>query len=113
MRKKKKVAKSLKTYLKQGDELYAVNEPICVDTYCGYRDNEHPRSFLWRGKQYEVLRAIASWRVEQNEPPRFRAEYYRLETVDGIIFDCKYEATAERWVLVGTELDQESWPKIN
>jgi hypothetical protein len=110
MRKKKKIAKSIKTYLKQGDELYTVNEPIAVDTYCGYQDNEHPRTFIWRGKRYIVFRAIASWRVEENEHPGTRAMYYRIETKDGIIFDCRYEELTERWILVGTELEQESWP---
>jgi len=113
MRKKKKIAKSLKTYLKQGDELYMVNEPICVDTYCGYRDNEHPRSFLWRGKRYEILRALASWRVEQKEKPWHQAMYYRIETTEGIVFDCRYEELSERWILVGTELEQDKWPKTD
>jgi hypothetical protein len=111
MRKKKKVSKQIKNYLKQGDDLYAVNEPISVITYCGYRDNEHPQSFIWRRKRYEVLRAIASWRVEENEPPGKRATFYRIETGDGIIFDIRYEETAERWVIVGTELNQDTWPK--
>jgi hypothetical protein len=111
MRKKKKVLKQIKKYLKQGDELYAVNEPIAVVTYCGYRDNEHPQTFLWRGKRYEVLRAIASWNVEENGLPEKRAMYYRIETADTIIFDIRYEETTERWILVGTELDQETWPK--
>jgi len=110
MRKKKKVAKEIKNYLKQGDELFAVNEPISIDTYCGYRDNEHPRTFIWRGKQYIVFRAIASWRVEESEKPWCRAMYYRIETTAGIIFDCRYEDLTERWILVGTELEQKSWP---
>jgi|WetSurMetagenome_2_1015567.scaffolds.fasta_scaffold663250_1 hypothetical protein len=111
MRKKKKVLKQIKNYLKQGDELYVVNEPIVVVTYCGYRDNEHPQSFLWRGNRYQVLRAIASWRVEENEVPGKRAMFYRIETSESIIFDIRYEETAERWVLVATELNQETWPK--
>lgn len=113
MRKKKKDFKQIKKYLKQGDELYVVNEPISVTTYCGYRDNEHPQSFLWRGKRYEVLRAIASWRVEENIPFGKPAMYYRIETTEGKIFDIRFEEKAERWVLVGTELDQTTWPQID
>ncbi|MFB3897228.1 MAG: DUF6504 family protein [bacterium] len=112
MRKKKKVVKQIKKYLKQGDELYTVNEPISVVTYCGYRDNEYPQSFLWRGKRYEVLHAIASWRIEENEFPGKQAMYYRIETTENVIFDIRCEETTERWILVGTELDQETWPKI-
>jgi hypothetical protein len=112
MRKKKKILKQVKKYLKQGDELYAVNEPISVVTYCGYRDNEHPQTFLWRGKRYEVVRAIASWRVEENESSGKRITYYRIETGDNIIFDIRYEEITERWILAGTELEQDSWPKM-
>ncbi|MCX7919366.1 MAG: hypothetical protein N3A72_07125 [bacterium] len=111
MRKKKKTIKEIKTALKSDGELYAVNEPIALDSYCGYRDNEHPKSFLWRGQQYIVLRAIASWRVEEQEKPWKRAVYYRIETTTGTIFDCRYEELTERWVLVGTDLEPDSWPK--
>ena len=111
MRKKRKIVKQIQSYLKQGDDLYAVNEPISISTYCGYRDNEHPQSFHWRGKKYAVSCAIASWQVEENDRPGNRAMYYRIKTIEGIIFDCRYEETAERWVLVGTELEQNEWPK--
>jgi hypothetical protein len=68
-------------------------EELEVDCYSGHTYAEHPRSFQWRGIQYEIVEIEKAWR----EPGR---QCFQVTTSDNKMFELCYNEVQRQWSLV-------------
>jgi hypothetical protein len=67
---------------------------ITVTCYSGYTYAQEPRSFCWRGTDYEVKEIIKAWQ----EPEEW---HFLVKTGDNKFFQLCYNSVKERWTLIG------------
>ena len=71
-------------------------EKVEVISYSGYRGEEKPRIFKWRGTKVEVAE-IRSWWTEQGVGDRDIKRVFRLMGTDGITYRLIYNEQIQEW----------------
>ncbi len=69
---------------------------IDVVAYSGYRGEETPRSFKWRGTKVEVAEIRSRW-VEEGVGDRATKRGFRLIGTDGIAYTLTYDEQTHEW----------------
>ena len=64
-----------------------------VNCYSGHTYAERPRSFLWRGREYEVEEIERAWQ----EPGE---RYFQVRTRDNKLFRLCYNEIQKQWSLI-------------
>lgn len=75
-------------------------ELIHVECYSGYRANEAPRAFTWRGKRYQVLEIRDRWYEGGISRSSVKLDYYRVLAEDGREYILRYNGLYDKWALL-------------
>ncbi len=76
-------------------------EKVEVVAYSGYRGEEIPRVFKWRGTKVEVAE-IRSRSIEQRAGDRNTRRLFRLKGMDGAEYSLIYDEQTQEWFCEGT-----------
>ncbi len=71
-------------------------EKVEVTAYSGYRGEEIPRVFKWRGTRVEVAEILSRWTAE-GVRDRDRKREFRLIGRDGITYSLTYDEETQEW----------------
>lgn len=72
--------------------------PITVETYSGYKADEHPKCFYVYTIRIEILEVLDRWyQGESSEWPV--SDYFKCETVGGAQYLIKHELKKDQWYL--------------
>ena len=75
-------------------------EKIEVIAYSGYRDEEAPRTILFRGERIEVIEILKRW-IEERSEDRSRKRFFKIKGSDRAIHLIYYdENVMERFHVV-------------
>ena len=72
-------------------------ESIDVLTRDEYREAQHPVSFVWRGKEYQVERILDRWYEGQVDSTRMPMIYFRVQIRSGEIRLIRYHEFFRAW----------------
>ena len=77
-----------------------VDQPIEVRSYSGFKANEHPLSFVWSGKSYEIEEITDRW--YQSDPTVYWLviNYFKVKTTAGMECLIKHDIEIDQWFLV-------------
>ena len=75
-------------------------EKIFVTAYSGYKCNERPVSFLFRGKEHTVDEIIDRWYQATARPNEPKMEYYKVKTADGETCILRYNGLFDVWSIL-------------
>ncbi|MBI2471327.1 MAG: hypothetical protein HYV59_08815 [Planctomycetes bacterium] len=70
---------------------------IQVSTYSGYKADERPISFVFKGKTH-TIKEITN-QVYEEVPGKVRRKRYTIKTDEGITFRLLFEENQDRWFL--------------
>lgn len=71
-------------------------ERIDVIAYSGYRGEESPRAFLFRGVKVEVIEILNQW-IEEGSRDRSRRRFFKIEGSDGASHVIYYDDQSMEW----------------
>ena len=71
-------------------------EPVEVITYSGYRGEERPVAFIFRGKRIEILE-ILDKRIEEAVADRRRKRVFKIKGSDGSTHLLCYDEQSSAW----------------
>ena len=73
------------------------DERIQVECYSGYKTNERPAAFTYRGRRWEVKEIIDRWYEGGLDPTRPEIDYFKVKTTEGQIFILRYLSLFNSW----------------
>ena len=73
-------------------------EKISVQAYSGYRANERPVSFAFRGSQYRVVEISDRW-YEGNDGPA-QLDYFKVIADDRRHYILRYNSLFDAWSIM-------------
>ena len=76
-------------------------EKISVQAYCGYKVNERPVSFTFRGRQYQVIEIIDRWYEGGGCPAQL--DYFKVTADDQQEYILRYNSLFDAWALLTEE----------
>ena len=71
-------------------------EKVEVAAYSGYRGEEIPRVFKWRGMKVEVSEILSRW-IEEGVGDRDTKRGFRLIGKNGISYSLIYDEQTQEW----------------
>jgi hypothetical protein len=71
--------------------------PIKVSSYSGYKADESPTRFTYKGKTYNV-KEILSTSLEQSTTGEFRRRF-TIRTNGGLVFNIHYDEMDKMWFM--------------
>ena len=71
-------------------------EKVEVVAYSGYRGEEAPRIFKWRGMNVEVAKIRSRW-IEEGVGDRDTKRGFELTGVDGVRYRLVYDEQNQEW----------------
>lgn len=72
-------------------------EKVQVECYSGYKANERPTAFIFRGRRCEIAEILDRWYEGGPDSNRIRAAYFKVKTVEGDIFLLRYLYLFDAW----------------
>ncbi|MFQ5841194.1 MAG: hypothetical protein ACE5I8_02055 [Thermodesulfobacteriota bacterium] len=75
-------------------------ELIHVECYSGYRAHETPRSFIRKGKRYQIVEIRDRWYEGGISRKSLRLDYYKVLAEDGGEYILRYNGLFDKWVLL-------------
>jgi protein-tyrosine-phosphatase len=76
-----------------------VFEPIRVRCYEGYRANESPRSFKWKGQTYEITKIFDRWYDGGVDERSGVTDYFKVQTGDESTHIIRYNRLFDSWAI--------------
>jgi len=76
--------------------VFMPKEKVEVVAYSGYRGEETPRVFKWRGAKVEVAKIWSRW-IEEGVGDRDTKRGFRLTGTDGIAYCLIYDEQTQEW----------------
>ena len=80
-----------------------VFEEITVQCYSGYKANEIPRAFMYRGERRRIADVVDRWYEEGRRSGGIRQDYYKVRTDEGETFLIRYNRLFDRWAVAVSE----------
>jgi hypothetical protein len=71
-------------------------EKVEVIAYSGYRGEEVPRVFHWRGMKVEVSEIRSRW-IEEGRGDRDTKRGFKVTGTDGIVYCLIYDERTQEW----------------
>lgn len=71
--------------------------PIKVSSYSGYKSEERPTKFTYKGKTYNVKEILRS-SLEQSTTGELRRRF-AVKTEDGLVFNIHYDEMDKTWFI--------------
>jgi len=75
-------------------------ENIDVSTHSGFKADERPLSFIWRGHEYLIEEIFDRWYEEGREPGSPALSYFKVRTCDGANYLLRYHSLFDSWAIV-------------
>ena len=75
-------------------------ELVHVECYSGYRANEAPRAFVWRGKRFRIVEIRDRWYEGGMSGKAIKLDYYRVLAADGNEYVLRYNDRFDRWAIL-------------
>ena len=72
-------------------------EQVSVECYSGYKANERPQTFIFRGQRWEVEEIVDRWYEGGIEPGRPEVNYFKVRTTKGNVFLLSYVSLIDAW----------------
>jgi hypothetical protein len=76
-------------------------EKISVQAYSGYKANERPESFIYRGRQYRVVEIADRWYEGSSGPVQL--DYYKIIADDRQEYILLYNGMFDAWSILIAE----------
>jgi hypothetical protein len=73
-------------------------EKISLQAYSGYKVNERPESFIFRGKQYQIIEIIDRWYEGSGGPAQL--DYFKVITDDQQQYILRYNSLFDVWSIL-------------
>lgn len=77
-------------------------ETVKVVCYGGYKANESPRSFVWKGRTFIITEIVDRWYEGGIESTSDIIHYFKVRTDDGNFYIIRYNRLFDGWALRGT-----------
>ena len=74
-------------------------EPVNVECYSGYRANERPMSFTFKGRRWEVEEIMERWYEGGLIAGGPALHYFKVHTTEGRVFLLCYNTVADAWAI--------------
>jgi len=89
------------------DERNMHYERIEVKCYSGYRINELPVSFAYKGREHLIEEIVDRWYEGGQRPGRPAMNYFKVRTTHGEEYILRYNGLFDAWaLLIGGESDR-------
>jgi hypothetical protein len=75
-------------------------ERIQVQCYSGYRINESPISFVYKGIRHDITEVIDRWYEGGSIPGRPSMDYFKVRTSMGEEYILRYNSLFDAWALL-------------
>ena len=75
-------------------------EAVSVACYSGYKANERPRAFVFRGRRHEVSDILDRWYEGGSDPGRPVVDYFKVRTGEGGEYILCYHTLFDRWAIL-------------
>jgi hypothetical protein len=75
-------------------------ELIQVECYSGYKANETPRAFIWKGKRYRIVEIRDRWYEGGISRRSIKLDYYDVLAEDGGEYILRYNGLFDKWGLL-------------
>lgn len=75
-------------------------ERVDVACYGGYKAHERPRTFVFRGRRWEVAEIIDRWYEGSPQAGGPSLDYFKVRTREGTVFLLRYNALFDGWAIV-------------
>jgi len=72
-------------------------ERVQVECYSGYKLNERPTAFAYRGRRWEIQGIIDRWYEGNIDAERPETSYFKVKTTEGRIFILRYLSLFDGW----------------
>jgi hypothetical protein len=72
-------------------------EPIQVECYSGYKNNERPIAFTFQEQRQEVVKILDRWYEGGIKPDDPVINYFKIKTNNGSTFILRYVVSSNNW----------------
>jgi hypothetical protein len=76
------------------------NDPIEVESYSGYKADEYPVSFYWKGKKFEIKEITDRWYQSDPTVEWLVINYFKVLTRNNLQCIIKHDIEIDKWYLV-------------
>ena len=73
--------------------------PVKVECHSGYKADEYPVCFYWKGEQFMIQEIIDRWYQGDRNPEWPVANYFKVLTAQGDQYILKHEPETGAWYL--------------
>jgi hypothetical protein len=73
--------------------------PVKVHAYSGYKANEKPLAFEYQNQKFKIDKIIDQWYEGGVTRGRTIFIYFKILTLDGIIYFLRYDPVQDSWEL--------------
>lgn len=74
--------------------------PITVETYSGYKADEHPVSFNWNNRKFEIKEISDRWHQSDPTVDWLVIHYFKVRTTTDMECILKHDIEIDQWFLV-------------
>ncbi|MGQ9618351.1 MAG: hypothetical protein ACUVUG_05230 [Candidatus Aminicenantia bacterium] len=71
-----------------------------INFYEGYRGEERPKNFLYKGKEIEVKEVLSSAQIASSDPERGIDRLFKVRGNDGKIYKIYHLSEFDEWIVV-------------
>lgn len=75
-------------------------EAVSVECYSGFKSNERPRAFVFRGKRHEIREILDRWYEGTADPRIPWVNYFKVRTEGGEEYLLGYHGLFDRWSIL-------------
>lgn len=75
-------------------------EVISVECYSGYKVNETPRAFTFRGRRYKIIEVIDRWYEDGIKSNLPQLDYFRVKADDKQEYILRYNSLYDKWAIL-------------
>ncbi len=85
-------------------------EVISVESYSGYKAEERPVAFTFRGRRWEVAEIVDRWYEGGLKPGQPQVNYFKVKSLEGKEFLLRYLFLFDSW---SVWIEEEESPTAN
>lgn len=74
-------------------------ETIAVDTHSGFKADERPTVFIWRGNRHIIAAITDRWYEGGMQPGAPALNYFKVRADDGGQYVLRYNALFDAWAI--------------
>ena len=77
-------------------------EVIDVQCYAGYKSNEKPTSFRFRGRDFQIVEVLDRWYEGSPDANMPYLNYFKVKAADGQEYILRYNGLFDKWSIAST-----------